>query len=170
MLYCNYHSEHYQGNPERCEACAQEAERLTLHPVTFTDATFLYRMLGERTADQSISHRGMPTFDEHCAFMCSNPYAAWYIVETDKLGNAKTTPIGHVYLTKHDEVGVFITSWLTAKGFGMAAVRKFMQMHKRDRYLANINPNNAVSQKLFGELGFKPIQHTYELRTISGTT
>ena len=35
---------------------------------------YLYQLLGERTPDQSISHKEMPSIGEHIRFLESNPY------------------------------------------------------------------------------------------------
>jgi hypothetical protein len=39
----------------------------------------LYVLLEQRTPEQSISHRKMPTLPEHRAFIKSKPYLAWYL-------------------------------------------------------------------------------------------
>ena len=38
----------------------------------------LYNLLKERT--YSISHRKVPSFEEHEKFVCSNPYRYWYLI------------------------------------------------------------------------------------------
>jgi hypothetical protein len=44
----------------------------------------LFDLLRERTPEQSISHKVMPTFDEHSAFYHSIPYAAWYAIKAGR--------------------------------------------------------------------------------------
>lgn len=139
---------------------------ITLRPVTMSDAEFLYEMLKERTPEQSISHRTMPTLEQHKKFMESNPYDVWYIIEA-----GHHTRVGHTYLTRDNEIGIFVTTAFKGKGIGTKVVRDLMVMHKRDRYLANVNPHNEVSQNLFNNLGFRRIQFTYEkLPVSSGAT
>jgi RimJ/RimL family protein N-acetyltransferase len=104
----------------------------------------------------------MPTFAKHVAFMESNPYPVWYIIEC-----GHHMPVGHTYLSKSDEIGIFVTKSFHGKGIGTKAIEQLMSMHKRDRYLANINPQNDVSQALFNKLGFKRIQFTYEKCPVS---
>ena len=41
---------------------------------------FLYALLEERTPEMSISHKAMPTFQQHARFVRDIPYAAWYLV------------------------------------------------------------------------------------------
>jgi RimJ/RimL family protein N-acetyltransferase len=71
-------------------------------------------------------------------------------------------PVGHTYLSKSDEIGVFVTKSFHSMGIGRKAVEDLMRLHKRERYLANINPVNFISQEMFKKLGFKQIQFTFE--------
>ena len=116
----------------------------------------LYRLLEDRNPEVNISHREMPSWDAHCAFVASRPYAAWYLVE------AEGERVGAVYLTRTDEIGVFIFRARQGCGQGKRAVLMLMERHPRERYLANINPANGHSIALFRRLGFRHIQETYE--------
>lgn len=131
--------------------------KIILRRVTMDDASFLYDLLKERTPEQSISHRAMPPYDKHVDFIASNPYSVWYVIEA-----GHKIPVGAVYLTKSDEIGIFVLKAFQKNGFGEQAVRDLMKMHKRKRYLANVNPLNAASQKLFQKMGFNLIQFTFE--------
>ncbi len=134
--------------------------KISLRPVVDSDAEFLFDLLKERKPDQNISHREMPTFEKHCEFMRGNPYPVWYVIEC-----GHHTPVGHVYLTKHDEIGIFVKTAFHQMGIATNAVEELMRLHKRDRYLANISPRNGKSQAFFAKHGFTHIQNTYELRT-----
>lgn len=101
----------------------------------------------------------MPTFEKHCEFMRSNPYPVWYIIEC-----GHHTPVGHTYLSRHDEIGIFVKSAFKGMGIGTKAVEDLMRLHKRDRYVANISPRNEASQAFFSKLGFDRVQFTYERR------
>lgn len=126
-------------------------------------ARILYRLLEEREPTVNIGHRRMPTWDEHLAFIKSNPYSAWYLIEdTEKF-------IGAAYLTKANEIGTFIFRAEQGAGFGPRAIRLLMDRHPRPRYLANINPLNERSTRMFERLGFHHIQNTYELLKDVGT-
>ena len=118
----------------------------------------LYRLLATRPARVNISHRRMPTFAAHLAFLRRKPYKAWYLVWVSPRGY-----IGAVYLSKNDEIGIFLFKEYQGKGFGQEAVRLLMAKHRGvKRFLANINPKNIRSILFFKELGFRPIQNTYE--------
>lgn len=131
--------------------------KIVLRTVTDSDADFLYDLLRERTPEQSISHKQMPTMSEHCAFMASNPYLAWYVIET-----GHHVPVGQVYLTERDEIGVAVCAAFQGHGIGPLATVEIMKLHPRERYLANVAPKNEKSLAMFGSLGFKLIQLTLE--------
>lgn len=116
----------------------------------------LYALLEERDgrADMNISHRAMPTWEEHVAFVASRPYEAWYLLETD--GDVA----GSVYLSRAREVGIFLFAKHQAKGLGEEAIRLLREKHP-GRLLANVNPANERSRRFFERLGFRVVQVTY---------
>jgi RimJ/RimL family protein N-acetyltransferase len=99
----------------------------------------------------------MPTFEEHQKFILSNPYAAWYIIWN------YSGPIGSIYLSKGNEVGLFLSKPWQGIGIGKVALGLLRMANPRKRYLANIAPGNEMSQKFFEGQGFQLIQNTYEL-------
>ncbi len=129
--------------------------KLTL--VSKSDAKFLYDLLKGRESNVNISHKKMPTYAQHIKFIESKPYSKWYII---RLGNQK---IGSAYLSKQDEIGIFITKNMHAKKIGTIALNILIKKNRRKRYLANINPKNKKSISFFKKNGFELIQHTFEL-------
>jgi RimJ/RimL family protein N-acetyltransferase len=119
---------------------------------------FLYQLLQERKPHANISHRVMPTWQQHCKFIARRPYSAWYLVKSG------TEYVGAVYLTAANEIGVSILARWHGLGLGPRAVRTLMRKHGRRRYLANINPRNKRSIRMFRQIGFKIVQETYELQ------
>lgn len=126
----------------------------------------LYDLLAERTPGQSISHKAMPTYREHQAFVASNPYQFWYLISgqtrTDFWGGKLNEMLGAIYLTRQREIGLSIFRAHQRKGYGRAAVLELMRMHP-GRFLANVNPANEASRKLWESLGGRLLQVTYEL-------
>lgn len=114
----------------------------------------LYDLLRERTPDQSISHRQMPSGEQHVAFVKSRPYQCWYLIDVDGV------TVGSIYLSKQREIGVFIFNEHKGKGYGKQAVELLMKQWP-GHFLANINPANEASRKMFEKLGFNRIQETY---------
>jgi RimJ/RimL family protein N-acetyltransferase len=98
----------------------------------------------------------MPNFDEHVKFVVSEPYSAWYII----IVNDKK--LGSIYLSKQNEIGIFLINEMKGKGLGKIVLKLLMNRHPRSRYLANISPNNKQSLKFFEKNNFKLIQYTYE--------
>lgn len=118
---------------------------------------FLWMLLSERTSEQSISHRAMPTWKEHCAFVDSRPYLHWYSIT-----NTGLETVGAIYLTRQREIGISIHTEDRGHGYATAAITELMRLHP-GRFLANINPANEASIALFRKLGFGgPIQITLE--------
>tara|TARA_B110000014_G_C19885277_1_gene458130 strand:+ start:102 stop:527 length:426 start_codon:yes stop_codon:yes gene_type:complete len=131
---------------------------LSLKLVTVSDAQFLFDLLKERDkrTNISISHKKMPTYEEHTKFIKSKPYTKWYIVLKSK------QKIGSVYLSKNDEVGVFISKKFQGEKIGDLALCELMKKNTRKRFLANLNPKNKKSIAFVERNGFKLIQITFE--------
>ena len=121
------------------------------------DVQFLYNLLEERKPVTYISHKKMPTYEEHVNFVKSSPYSKWYIIEVDE------ERAGSIYLTKQNEIGIFLNEGLQEKGIGSNALNVLIGKNPDLRYLANINPENKKSIEFFKKLGFRLIQYTYEL-------
>jgi RimJ/RimL family protein N-acetyltransferase len=141
---------------------------LVLNPVchhSLVDQMLLYELLKQRDETTNISHKGLPDFEAHRAFVESKPYADWCFIEIDhwKNGDCFDLVVGACYLSKQDEIGIHIFKAHQGKGYGLRAVKALIEKHGPKRYLANINPRNERSAKMFGGLGFMLIQQTYEL-------
>lgn len=126
----------------------------------------LYEILQERTPEQSISHMRLPPWEKHVDFVRrDNGYDAWYLIIVDMFDGRTTEPaiIGNIYLTKHNEIGIFIRRKYQKEGYGKEALIKMLELHPREYYLANVNPNNEPSRKFFEKMGGKLIQVTYRI-------
>ena len=103
----------------------------------------------------------MPTFEQHVKFVLSKPYSKWYVIV--KSGKS----VGSAYLTKIDEIGIFIKKDLQDEGIGNTALKLLITKNPRNRYLANVSPKNKKSIRFFKNNGFKLIQHTYAFENTS---
>jgi RimJ/RimL family protein N-acetyltransferase len=128
---------------------------------------FLYKLLDERQPEESISHRGMPSMEEHRRFILGRPYRCWYLVQ-----NATGLWVGTVYASDRNELGVSVLREFRRQGYARAALHAIIAKHdplpaipgkRAGGYLANINPQNEASIALFRALRFRLLQHTYEL-------
>src|SRR3989304_3481972 len=125
---------------------------------------FLYQLLSERRPEVNISHKAMPSFAEHEAFVKSHLYLGWWlIVRATPRKETFHEPVGACYITHMGEIGIQISREYQRKGYARTALNTLIEMHKGRRLLANIAPGNAASRALFEGFGFKHIQDTFEL-------
>ena len=128
---------------------------MELKPVTVDDAEFLFDLLKQREGTVNISHKSLPDWEEHLQYVKKHDYQSWDIIWVEN------TRIGNIYLTRNDEIGIFIDKKLQFHGYGSKALEEFMKKNGKKRYLANINPTNYKSIQFFGKNGFTHIQNTY---------
>mgnify|MGYP004005194597 FL=1 len=133
------------------------SQKIKLGIVSKSDYRFLFTLLQERDPRANISHKQMPTYDEHVKFLQSKPYSKWYIIF---FNNKK---VGSIYLSNQDEIGIFLQKEFQHSGIGKLSMDLLMKKNPRSRYLANVNPKNSKSKQFFKKNGFSLIQHTYEL-------
>ena len=137
----------------------QKESVINLKDIIKSDFKFLFILLKERDSRANISHKKIPTYKKHVEFIESKPYSKWYIIYH------KNKKVGSVYLSKQDEIGIFIKKNMKQKGIGHDAIQVLMKLNPRERYLANISPKNITSMKFFQKHNFELIQYTYQLTT-----
>jgi len=115
---------------------------------------FLFYLLAERENYMNISHKGMPTFDEHYTFVQSKPYEDWRIIEDGGILR------GSVYLTRNREVGIHILKAYCGMGYGKEAIDFMEKKHGLPIY-ANISVNNPGSMAFFDKRGYRRLQETW---------
>ena len=132
---------------------------INLKLISEKDHKFLYELLKEREPSTNISHKKMPTFNQHVNFVLSKPYSKWYIIlqGIDKVGS--------IYLSKQNEIGIFLKKGSHHAGIGTTALKLVMKKNPKKGYLANINPKNKKSVEFFKKNNFKILQYTYELKS-----
>ena len=128
-----------------------------LRLINNSDSKFLYDLLKNRDPQANISHRKMPTYKEHVKFVKSKPYTKWYIIEYGK------NKVGSIYLSKVNEIGIFLKKGKQKKNIGTTALTILIQKNPRKRYLANVNPKNIISKRFFIKNRFHLLSYTYEL-------
>ena len=134
-----------------------------LKDVKKSDCSFLYELLSERKLYVNISHKKNPTYANHVKFVMSKPYSKWYIIYYGK------QKIGSIYLTKQDEIGAHFKELPKQQkqnpemDLWLHAVKMIVKKNPRNRYLVNINPKNTRMKNSLKNVGFKLIQHTYEM-------
>jgi len=143
--------------------------KLWIKPVNpLKDAEFLFDLLKERDSRANISHKKMPTYSSHVKFIESKPYKKWYVVYLiefiSKSQPPKTnkTKVASIYLSKNDEIGIFVLKKFQGKDIGKFALFELIKRNPRKRYLSNVSPKNKKSMKFFENNGFKHIQQKFE--------
>ena len=124
----------------------------------------LWALLKSRPEIACVSHKEMPTRSEHDTFVATHPYHDWCLVDVD--GEIA----GSVFISQParpsvvgDELSIDLFEHFWGYGYATEALTLMMQRHPRDRYIANVAPNNPKSRALFERLGFKHCQDTLEL-------
>lgn len=131
---------------------------IILKPVTKNDYEFLYVLMLERTKNVNIEHNTTPTFSEHVKFIKTKPYYRWLMIMYDD------NKVGTIYLTKKNEIGIFIKKMYSGKRIGQKAMKLLMDKYPKSYYLANVNPKNKNSISFFKKNGFKPLKVVFRYR------
>ena len=129
-----------------------------LKQVTKNDALFLYELLKNKDPNANISHKKMPSYDEHVEFVISKPYTNWYIIEYDKKN------VGSIYLSKQDEIGISVSNDYEYDQIVKPALKLLMKLNQRKRYLANTSPKDVRSQEFLLKNGFTGLEYVYEMK------
>lgn len=143
---------------------------------------FLYELMKERDPEINISHRELPSFEQHRGFVTRRPYRFWYLIEVPAQAPREglfgvpiffePTWVGYISATQANEIGVVLYKLYRGRGYGPAAIQQLMQWHhpnppaessRNGHWLANIAPQNEHSKRVFHKLGFRKIQETYAL-------
>ena len=129
-----------------------------LKQVTKNDMLFLYEHLKNKDPSTNISHKKMPSYDEHVEFVMSKPYTNWYIIECDKKN------VGSTYLSKLDEIGISINEGYEFDQIAKTALKLLIKLNPRKRYLANVSPKDIRLQEFFLKSGFTGFENVYEMK------
>lgn len=133
------------------------------------DLLWALMLVRSREEDQhtNISHREMPTYQAHREFVQSKPYYLWFLIFAPG-----ELPIGSINVTERNEIGIVLDPRYRGRGWGREAVQHLMKIYpplpaipskRPGNFVANINPKNEASIRLFTSLGGVHIQNTYKL-------
>lgn len=131
--------------------------KIRLRHVNKSDYKFLFRILSERNPNSNISHRKMPSYKEHLAFIRSKPYPYWYVIE---IGRSK---IGSIYLTTDNEIGIHLKKNFCQTRTLQDIFNILKLLQPRNRYYVNISPKNTKLTNFFKNNGFTLRQVTYAI-------
>ena len=131
---------------------------IKLKQVAENDMPFLYELLKNKDPNANISHKKMPTYDEHIKFVLSKPYTNWYVIEYDEK-NA-----GAIYLSKRDEIGLSISNDYEYEQIAKTAIKLLIELNPRKRYLVNVSPKDIRTQEFLLKNGFSGLEYVYEMK------
>jgi len=131
-------------------------EKIDFLLIKESDYRFLYDLLLQRNPDVNISHKKMPTYEEHLKFVKSQPYARWYIIEVN---NEK---VGSIYLTHENEIGIHLFKIYEDEQRYQNIIKKLISENSGKRFFINISPRNEFYINFSKKLGFNLKQYTYE--------
>ena len=126
-------------------------------PTNLDDYTWLYALLRERLhrVGINISHRRLPSFDEHVRFWKSNPYR---MVEIVRIGKRVA---GYWCISNLGEIGIYLFEDCDTKEMSGAMLDRAIDVSGLDEFLVNVNPGNLNVIGALVERGFTVCQHTY---------
>lgn len=128
---------------------------------------FAYELMKQVQEHERVSHRSMPTFEQHARFIRTLPWRLWYVI------SANDQWVGHIMCTYRNEIGIRLDVGSQGQGIGPEAVKWLTGKHaplppmpgvRIGSWVANISSGNPRSISMFTKLGFAEIQRTYELR------
>jgi RimJ/RimL family protein N-acetyltransferase len=139
------------------EQMNQKTKLIEVDPSNYSDLLLLWRCLLERPKRANISHDGtLPLWENHVEFVKGKPYREWKVIKI--FVDGEWMSCGNTYITKNNEIGIFILKQYQRRGIALSVVKK---ISAGKELLANIAPRNYPSQRLFKKLGFVHIQNTY---------
>jgi carbamoyl-phosphate synthase large subunit len=130
---------------------------------TSDQLNLLYNQLGARS--HNISHKVLPSYEEHKDFVKNNPYRAWFIVRYE------STFIGNTYIQFDNSVGLNlgenITSYQIQKILSLICSQlpplESVPSSRRGSYFVNVPSSNISLQKKLNLIKCKEIQRAYTL-------
>lgn len=126
----------------------------------------LYELLRERPSEANISHKTLPTYEQHERFVKGKPYHRWMLILND-YGQR----VGAISVSQHNEIGIAILKRYQRQGYALQALQELRKIppllglpgKRNPNYVANVAPRNEASHQLFTKAGGRPICVTYLL-------
>jgi hypothetical protein len=97
-------------------------------------ATILYELLKQRK--HRISHKSLPSFEEHKSFVISHPYRIWFLIRTSD------RYVGSIYAYKNNGIGISVN--FGKEKFIEPAISLFLKINKP------LKPIKSVRSAEFG--------------------
>tara|TARA_A100001015_G_C14982699_1_gene710169 strand:- start:286 stop:723 length:438 start_codon:yes stop_codon:yes gene_type:complete len=123
----------------------------------------LYNLLKERV--HNISHKQLPSYEEHKSFILNHPYREWFLVKSNG------TYYGSIYVLDNNCIGINIDAdneniikksinWIASQIKPLPGIKSV----RNKNFHININPNNKKMAKILSNLNADLIEHTYIIK------
>ncbi len=135
---------------------------ISFREVNEDDEDLLFDLLGNRI--YSISHKSMPSFENHREFVKSNPYLYWYLVFNNK------QVIGTFYIKDDNSIGMNILNP------SLIIIKKILYYINHNftvspeipskvppYFFINVADSNKELYEILDKLGYKPIQTSFKI-------
>jgi len=128
----------------------------------------LYKILKERDRRSNISHKEIPTLEDHKIFIKKFPYRYWFIIKKSR------KILGSVYITKRNEIS--ITLLKKSKSYFIETINLILTnikplpaiaSRRNGNFTLNLAPENKFYINILNDIGSKKIQETYLLNKSS---
>lgn len=121
---------------------------------------FLFMLLQKRKF--YISHKNMPTWEDHEKFVKSKPYFKWFIILEDKI------KIGSLYINHDNSIGLSLIEEkkLLIRNIISIIENKFepqqaIKSSRPGKFFYNVNPNDEIFIKALKENGYQISQISF---------
>ena len=121
----------------------------------------LYKLLKKRKF--KISHKTIPSYENHKKFVYSNPYRKWFLIKFDE------SYLGNFYLTYQNIIGINLINYddnaqlLSILKFIIEKYKPLKEIPsiRNSNFLINTSPSNLELNKKLKKMGYQVIQNTY---------
>lgn len=133
---------------------------MILREVVEEDSDFLYELYINRDEREQItkikSEEQKKFVTDYLNKSKNHPYESWLIIEiNDERAGSLTLN------RKNSELGYWLIQQFQGKGIGTKAVKQFMEMNKKSKYMIRAHILNKKSQRVAEKLGFKLTRYEY---------
>ena len=123
----------------------------------------LYNLLKKRV--HNISHKQLPSYEEHKSFILNHPYREWFLVKSNN------TYYGSIYVLENNCIGINMDTdnmniikksinWVVSEIKPLPGIKSV----RNKNFHININPKNKKMAKILSNLNADLIEHTYIIK------
>ena len=133
--------------------------------ISLENYKFLFQLLKKRKFN--ISHKLMPSWEEHIEFVKSSPYFKWYIISENynKIGSFYINHDNSIGLNLIEEKKLLLENIIT-KIENTFEPQKGIKSIRSEHFFYNVNPNDKVFIKALEDKGYKISKISFKRKKI----